>query len=167
MSTSATPAIEHLVRAGVPHEILAYELPERRGRARHERPDYGREAAAALGIEPERMGKTLIAIVDGGLVAVIVPVARTLDLKALATAVGGRRATLAGAADAERATGAVIGGISPLGMRRQIPVVLDAALAEAGSILVSAGRRGLQLELAATDLVAAVDATVAPIARSG
>lgn len=164
---TATPAIALLVRARIEHRVHEYALPERHGSARDERPDYGLEAAAALGIEPARMGKTLIATVDGELVAAVIPVDRQLDLKALAAVVGGRRAELADPAAAERATGSVVGGISPLGMRRRLPVFVDGGLLEHPTIHVSAGRRGLQLELAPGDLVAAADAAIGVITRSG
>lgn len=167
MPTPSTPAVALLLQAGIAHRVREYAPPERHGRARDERPDYGLEAAAALGVEPGRMGKTLIATVDGALVAAVVPVDRHLDLKALAGAVGGRRAELADPAAAERATGSVIGGISPLGTRRRLPVIIDVALTDGASVVVSAGRRGLQLELDPADLVAATAATVAAIARSG
>jgi Cys-tRNA(Pro)/Cys-tRNA(Cys) deacylase len=167
MPASATPAIDLVRREGIAHAVREYRLPERHGWARDERPDYGLEAAAALGVEPGRVCKTLIASVDGRLVAAVVPVDRQLDLKALAAAVGGRRADLAEPAAAERATGSVVGGISPLAPRRALPVVVDAAAMDQPRILVSAGRRGLQLELAPADLVRLSGATVAPIARPG
>jgi Cys-tRNA(Pro)/Cys-tRNA(Cys) deacylase len=166
--TAPTPAIARLQQAGIAHRVRAYELPERHGRERDERPDYGLEAAAALGIEPARMGKTLIVSVDGdALVAAVVPVDRQLDVRALASAVGARRAVLADPLVAERATGAVVGGISPLGMRRRLPVVIDASLLDHDTVHVSAGRRGLQIELAPADLVAATAALVSAIWKSG
>jgi len=167
MPARATPAIELVRRAGIEHIVHEYVLPERHGRARDDRPDYGLEAAAALGVEPARVCKTLIASVDGRLVAAVLPVDRQLDPKALAAALGGRRADLADPTAAERATGSVVGGISPLAPRRPLPVVLDATAAGQPRILVSAGRRGLQLELAPGDLIHLTDATVAGIARRG
>jgi Cys-tRNA(Pro)/Cys-tRNA(Cys) deacylase len=157
--TAPTPAIAQLQRAGIAHRVRAYELPERHGRERDERPEYGLEAAAALGIEPARMGKTLV--------AAVVPVDRQRDVRALASAVGARRAVLADPLVAERATGAAVGGISPLGMRRRLPVVIDASLLDHDSVHVSAGRRGLQIELAPADLVVASGGLVSPIGRSG
>ncbi len=142
-----------------------YRLPERHGRARAERPDYGLEAAAALGMAPRRVFKTLIADVDPGLVAAVVPVDRQLDLKALAAAVGARRAILAEPAAAERASGSVVGGISPLAPRRRLRVVIDDTALTLSTMLVSAGRRGLQVELAPADLMRLTEATVAAIAR--
>jgi Cys-tRNA(Pro)/Cys-tRNA(Cys) deacylase len=126
---------------------------------------WGEDAAAALGVDPARVHKTLVARVDDRLVVAIVAVAHDLDLKALADAVGGRRAAMADAGDAERATGYVRGGISPLGQRRRLPTVVDEAALGFDTVLVSAGRRGLQVELAPADLVRLTDAVVAPIAR--
>ena len=165
VTAAGTRAIDLVRRSGVQHGIHAYEPAERHGRERDARPSYGREAAAALGVEPGRVFKTLVASVDGGLVLAVVPVNCELDLKALAGAIDGRRAELAEAAFAERATGYVIGGISPLGSRRALPVVIDATAPAHPSVFVSAGRRGLQLELDPADLVALTGALVAPIAR--
>lgn len=163
---ASTPALELVRRDGAPHEVRAYVLPERHGRERRERPDYGLEAAAAIGVEPARVFKTLIVQVDGRLVAAVVPADRTLDPRALAAAVGGRRAVLADPAVAERATGSVVGGISPLAPRRPLPVVVDESAADHGTVLVSAGRRGLQLELAPSDLVRLGNGKMARITRS-
>jgi Cys-tRNA(Pro)/Cys-tRNA(Cys) deacylase len=109
--------------------------------------------------------KTLVARVDGALTVAVVPVSGTLDLKALAAAVGGRRAVMADPADAERSTGYVLGGISPLGQRKALPTVVDASALEFETVLVSAGRRGLQVELSPADLVALTKARTAPIGR--
>ena len=165
MSARATRATDELAKAGIPYRILEYEAPERHGAARDERPAYGLEAAAALGVDPARLFKTLVAMVDERPVVAIVPVGGTLDLKALATALGGRRADLADPAEAERATGYVIGGISPLGLRRRLPAVLDAGATTYATILVSAGRRGLQVELSPGDLTRVAGAIVAQVAR--
>lgn len=165
MPTSVTPAVDLLRREGVAHVLHEYRPPERHGRAREERPDYGMEAAAALGIEPGRVFKTLIAAVDPGLVAAVVPVDRQLDLKALAAAVGARRAALADPAAAERASGSVVGGISPLAPRRRLTVVIDDTALDRSKVLVSAGRRGLQVEVAPADLIRLTEATVAAITR--
>ncbi len=145
------------------HEYEAPGPPSARDRDR--RPQYGLEAAAALGLDPGRVFKTLVATVDGRLAAAIVPVANELDLKALAAALDGRRAALADPVEAERATGYVVGGISPLGMRRRLPTVLDRSAADFATVFVSGGRRGLQLELAPADLARLTLATEAPIAR--
>ena len=165
MSAGATPAIDIVRRAGVVHTIHEYELPERHGRDREARPSYGLEAAAALGVEPGRMFKTLVANVDDGLVLAVVPVDRELDLKRLATAAGGRRAVIADPAAAERATGMVVGGISPIGSRRPLPVVADVSILDHETVFVSAGRRGLQLELPPADLVRLSKAQTTRVAR--
>lgn len=127
-------------------------------------PAYGEEAAAALGVEPARIFKTLIASVDGRLACAVVPVAGRLDLKAFAAALGGKRSVLAEPAAAARATGYVVGGISPIGQKARLPVVLDASASAFETVYVSAGRRGLQLQLSPADLVRATDARVATIA---
>ena len=126
---------------------------------------YGLEASDALGIAPERVFKTLVAEVDGALTVGVVPVAGQLDLKALAAAAGGKKAVMADVAAAERATGYVAGGISPLGQRRRLPVVIDSSALEFATIFCSGGRRGLEIELAPADLVRAVGARVAVIAQ--
>ena len=162
----STRAIAELRRAGIPHELHEYEAPPRAavgGRAA--RPTYGLDAAEALGVDPHRIFKTLVAAVDGRLAVAVVPVAGELDLKALADALGGRRAELADPAAAERATGYVVGGISPIGQRRRLPTVVDESAAGLAAILVSAGRRGLQVELAPADLVNVTSAVIARIAR--
>lgn len=165
MTASATPAIDLARRSGVAHVVRTYEAVERHGRERDERPDYGLEAAAALGVAPARVCKTLVTNVDGRLVAAVLPVDRQLDLKALAAAAGGRRAELVPPADAERASGSVVGGISPLAPRRRWSVVIETAALAHETILCSAGRRGLQLELAPADLVHLTGATTAAITR--
>ena len=153
--TAATAA---LTRAGVDFILHSYEHDPFAS-------SYGLEAAEALGVEPERVLKTLLAEVDGNLVVGIVPVAGQLDLKALAAAVGGKRATMADPAKAERTTGYVVGGISPVGQRRALPTVLDESATAFDTVLVSGGKRGLVLELASADLVRVTEATVAPIGR--
>ena len=162
---TGTRALDEIRRAGLPHTVHEYEAPEPAGRARDARPSYGLDAAAALGVDPERIHKTLVAAVDGQLSVAVVPVSSELDLKALAAALGGRRAEMADPAAAERATGYVRGGISPIGQRRRLPTVVDAAALAWPTIFVSAGRRGLQVELAPSDLVRLTAATVAEIAR--
>ena len=165
MTAAATRALEVVARSGVVHRVHPYALPERHGRAREERPNYGVEAAAALGIEPERVLKTLVASVDGALVLAVVPVDHELDLKRLATAAAGHRAVMAEPAEAERATGYVVGGISPLGSRRALPVVIEESALDHDTVFVSAGRRGLQLELSPRDLVRLSSAISARVAR--
>ena len=165
VTASATPALALVRRAGVAHHVHDYEPPERHGREREARPAYGTDAATALGVAPDRVFKTLVASVDDRLVLAVVPVDRELDLKRLAAAVGGRQAVLADPAVAERATGQVVGGISPLGVRRPLPVVVDASATTHETVFVSAGRRGLQLELAPADLVRLSAAQTARIVR--
>jgi Cys-tRNA(Pro)/Cys-tRNA(Cys) deacylase len=167
VSGRGTRAVEVVRAAGVTHALHEYAAPEPRGHARGRRPSYGIEAAAALGLDPARVLKTLVADADGQLVAAVVPVAGELDLRALAATIGARRAALAEPAAAERATGYVVGGISPLGGRRGLPTVVDASALEHATVVVSAGRRGLQLELAPADLVALAGARVATIAQPG
>jgi Cys-tRNA(Pro)/Cys-tRNA(Cys) deacylase len=167
MPQAATPALALLARAGVPHRVRAYELPPREGRDRAARPNYGLEAAAALGVAPERVFKTLIATVDDRLAVAIVPVAGELDLKALAASLGGRRAALADGPAAERASGSVVGGISPLALRRPLPTAIDRSVTAHETVLVSAGRRGLQVELAPADLTALTNAVVADLVKRG
>ncbi len=156
MAGTGTPATALLARQKVEHRLLAY--PHRGGQA------YGPEAAEALGLDPTRVFKTLVAEVDGTLTVGIVPVSATLDLKALAAAVGGKRARMAEVSAAERATGYVAGGISPLGQRRRLRAVVDASAERLATIYCSAGRRGLEVELAPADLARLTGATFAPIA---
>lgn len=126
---------------------------------------YGAEAAEALGIDAAFVFKTLVASVDGHLTIAVVPVNGSLNLKSLAAAVGARKATMAEPADAERATGYVVGGISPLGGRSRLPVVLDDSVLALDVVYVSAGRRGLQVSLAPQDLMDLTGATTAPLHR--
>jgi len=152
-----TPALALLTRSGVSHTVHPYEHDPRSVA-------FGDEAAAALGIDPGRLFKTLVATVDGALTVAVVPVAGSLDLKALAAAVGGKRAAMADPAAAERATGYVRGGISPLGGRKRLPTVIDSSAATFPTVFVSAGRRGLQVELPPAELIRLAAATVAAIA---
>jgi len=157
--SGATPATTALDKAGVSYTLHTY--------AHESRADsYGNEAAQLLGIDPHRIFKTLIAAVDSRLVCAVVPVASRLNLKALAAAVGGRRADLADPAKAQRATGYVLGGISPLGHKTRIPVVLDSSAAAFDTVFVSAGKRGLQVELAPADLERLSGASTALIATA-
>jgi Cys-tRNA(Pro)/Cys-tRNA(Cys) deacylase len=152
-----TPATLALERAKIPFTLHEYAHDPR-----HD--SFGLEASEALGVPPERVFKTLVAAVDGTLAVGVVPADRQLDLKALAAAVGGKKAVLAEVAAAERATGYVAGGISPVGQKRRLPVVIDASALEFATMFCSAGRRGLEIEIAPADLVKAAGATVAPIA---
>jgi Cys-tRNA(Pro)/Cys-tRNA(Cys) deacylase len=166
VSGRGTPALVAVRAAGIDHVVHEYEAPGSAApRERDRRPHYGLDAAAALGVDPSRVFKTLIAAVDGRLVAVVVPVAGELDLKVLAAVLDGRKAILADPVEAERATGYVVGGISPLGMRRSLPTVVDRSAADFATVFVSGGRRGLQLELAPRDLARLTQAIEASVAR--
>lgn len=168
VDSAATPATAVLVAQRVAHTLHRYRVSA-------DAPDYGRAVADALGVPPERLFKTLVAVVspgpanhsrrDGALTVAVVPVSGELDLKALAAAVGARRAAVADRAAAERATGYVRGGISPLAQRKALPTVVDATATGFETVYVSAGRRGLQVALAPADLVRLTAATLAPIAR--
>ncbi|MEV7243599.1 Cys-tRNA(Pro) deacylase [Streptomyces sp. NPDC093248] len=156
--SGGTPATVALTAAGVAHTVHAYDHDPAH-------PSYGEEAAEAMGVSPDRVFKTLVADVDGALTVAVVPVSGTLNLKALAAAVGGKRAAMADPVLAERTTGYVRGGISPLGQRRRLRTVLDDSAGDHATICVSAGRRGLEVELAPTDLAALTEAVLAPIGR--
>jgi Cys-tRNA(Pro)/Cys-tRNA(Cys) deacylase len=153
----STAALRLLVERGVAHTVHAYDHDP-------STPSYGLEAAAALGVAPERVFKTLLADVDAALVVGIVPVSCQLDLKALAAAVGGKRATMADPRRAELATGYVLGGISPVAQKRRLRTVLDESAQGRPTIFVSAGKRGLEIELSPADLVVVTGATVVEIA---
>ncbi len=155
---ASTPAVAVLTEAGVPFRTHAYEHDPAA-------PSYGLEAAAALGVAPERVFKTLLVDVDGTLVVAVVPVNMQLDLKALATAVGGKRADLADPKLAERTTGYVVGGISPLGQRKRLRTVLDVRALDHATVLVSGGRRGLDVEVSPADLVRLTNAGTAAVGR--
>jgi Cys-tRNA(Pro)/Cys-tRNA(Cys) deacylase len=154
MGTQATVALR---AAGIPFTEHAYTHDPANT-------NFGLEAATALGLDPDRVFKTLLADVDGRLVVGIVPVTGKLDLKRLAAAVGGKRAAMADPAVAERKTGYVVGGISPIGQKTAHPTVIDETAELWDTVYVSGGRRGLDLELTPADLVRATDATLADIA---
>lgn len=158
--STGTPATVALTRAGIAFEPRSYQH-DPAGSA-----GYGLEAAEALGVPAERVFKTLLVETDGGLAVGIVPVDRQLDLKAIAVALGVKRATMAEPAAAERSTGYVVGGISPIGQKRALPTVLDESAAGQPTVLVSGGHRGFDLELTPADLLLATKATLAPIGRS-
>ena len=156
-----TPAIRAAQAAGVALVVHEY---------RHDpaADGYGMEAATALGLDPRRVYKTLLVRLNGDprrLAVAVVPVSGMLDLQAMATACGAKKAEMADPAEAERATGYVVGGISPLGQKRRLPTVVDATAAGHPTVFVSGGRRGLDIELAPADLVALCAATLAGIAR--
>ncbi|MES2210772.1 MAG: YbaK/EbsC family protein [Chloroflexota bacterium] len=163
MSATGTRAVAALRRAGVDHGLHPYETGQRHGARRNDRPAYGLDAAAALAVPAETVCKTLVVEADGAFLLAIVPVNRTLDLKRFAAAAGAHRATMAEARDAERVTGYLIGGISPIGTTRRLRAVLDAPAAALDRIYVSAGRRGLQVSIRPADLLAVIQAEVAAI----
>ncbi|CAM5332981.1 Cys-tRNA(Pro) deacylase [Streptomyces purpurascens] len=154
-----TPATVALTTAGVDFTVHSYDHDPAH-------PSYGEEAAEAMGVSPDRVFKTLVADVDGALTVAVVPVAGQLDLKALASAVGGKRATMADPTLAERTTGYVRGGISPLGQRKKLPTVLDDSASSHPTICVSAGRRGLEVELSPEALAKLTEAVLAPVGRA-
>ena len=153
---AGTPATALLTTENVAHQLHPYDVSA-------DAPNYGALVAEALGVAPERLFKTLIAEVDGALTVAVVPVTGDLDLKALAAATGGKRAALADRADAERSSGYVRGGISPLGQRKRLRTVIDSSALALTEMYVSAGRRGLQVSLAPADLVSLTAAITADI----
>ena len=155
---AGTPATVALSAAGIPFIAHGYQHDPANT-------NFGLEAASALGLDPDRVFKTLLADVDGALVVGIVPVTGKLDLKALASAVGGKKAEMADPKLAERRTGYVVGGISPIGQKNAHPTVLDETAELYDTIFVSGGRRGLDIELAPADLVRATGAVIAAIGR--
>lgn len=155
---AGTPATAQLTRAGIAFIPHRYEHDA-------EVTGFGLEAAEKLRLDPERVFKTLLADADGRLVVGIVPVTGQLDLKALAAAVGAKKATMADPKIAERKTGYVVGGISPIGQKTALPTVIDASAELFDTVFVSGGRRGLDIELAPADLQRATGALFVPIAR--
>ena len=154
-----TPAILAADRAGIRYAVHEYSHDPAA-------PSYGLEAAIALGVDPARVLKTLIVEVDGRLVMALVPVEGSLNLRALAAVVGGKRAVMADLRVAERATGYVVGGISPLGQKRAMQAVIDESALTWDRVFVSGGRRGVELELEVGDLVRLLEATLAVVARN-
>ena len=156
-ASTGTPATAVLAAAGVPFTLHPYT---------HDpgAESYGLEAAEVLGVDPSRVFKTLMVDIEGKLAVGIVPVNGTLDLKAIAAAMGSKKAAMADPKAAERRTGYVLGGITPLGQRQPSPTVVDESALDFPTVLVSGGRRGLDIELAPADLVRLTKARVAPIA---
>ena len=153
-----TPATVALGKAGIEFSTHAYEHdPAAKS--------FGLEAAEALGLDPRQVFKTLLVEVDGKLSVGVVPVDKQLDLKAVAAALSGKKAVMADPAAAERITGYVVGGISPIGQKRPLPTVVDASATEYDMVYVSGGRRGLDLGLSPTDLIEVTSARTAAIAR--
>jgi Cys-tRNA(Pro)/Cys-tRNA(Cys) deacylase len=153
-----TPATNALTKAGVEFTVHPYDHDPSAA-------SYGAEAAEALGLEPAQVFKTLLASVDGRLVVAVVPVTGQLDLKALAAAAGGKKAVMAEPADAERVTGYVVGGISPLGQRRRLQTLVDDSASTLATVYVSGGRRGLDIGLSPADLLSVTEAAYARIRR--
>lgn len=158
MGGKATPATAALAGHGIDYRLHSYPHDPARD-------SYGSEAVEALGVAPERVFKTLVADVDGRLTVAVVPMTGQLDTKALAAAASAKKARMADAATTQRATGYVLGGVSPLGQRGNLPTFIDSSATEYGTVFCSAGRRGLEIELAPSDLARLTDATLAAIAR--
>lgn len=159
MAKGATPAISALVSAGVPHDVLSYHHDPRSE-------SYGNEAVDALAgtdLDPDQVFKTLVIALPNGLAVAVVPVAEKLSLKLAAAALGASKATMADPDDAQRSTGYVLGGISPLGQRRKLPTVIDESALLWDRVLCSAGKRGLEISLAPDDLIRLTDGVVADI----
>ncbi|WP_422758453.1 Cys-tRNA(Pro) deacylase [Paenarthrobacter sp. C1] len=156
MASQGTPATAALAAAGVPFVLHPYAHDPAAS-------SYGLEAAEVLGIDPDRVFKTLMVEVEGKLAVAIVPVSGNLDLKAAAAAFGSKKAAMADPKAAERRTGYVLGGISPLGQRQPSPTVLDESALAFDTILVSGGRRGLDIELAPADLLRLTNGVTGPI----
>ncbi|MDO5736322.1 MAG: Cys-tRNA(Pro) deacylase [Propionibacteriaceae bacterium] len=157
--SAGTPATAALDEAAVPHVLHSYAHDPRAE-------SFGLEAANALGVEPARVYKTLVVDTGEGLAVGVVPVTGSLDLKALALALGVKKVAMADPARAQRSTGMVVGGISPIGQKRSLPTVLDDSMQQFETVLVSAGRRGLDVELSPTDLAQMTDGVFAAISRS-
>jgi len=157
-ASAGTPATTALTRAGVDFGVHPYEHDPAA-------PSYGLEAAEALGVPAEQVFKTLLVEGERGLAVGVVPVSRTLDLKAVAIALGVKKVAMAQPAAAERTTGYVVGGISPVGQKKALPTVVDDSALGFERVYVSGGRRGLDLSLSPTDLVRVTGATCASIAR--
>ena len=155
-SSQGTPATAALAAAGVPFVLHTYVHDPSAA-------SYGTEAAEALGIAPEKVFKTLMVVVEGRLAMGVVPVSGNLDLKAFAAALGAKKAAMADPSAAERRTGYVLGGISPLGQRQASPTVIDRSALNLGTMLVSGGKRGLDIELAPDDLIRLTSAVTATI----
>lgn len=156
-----TPAVKAAQRAKIAYRVHRYEHDP-------DAPSYGLEAAQALELDPSRVFKTLLVALEDDaqrLAVAVVPVDRQLDLKALAAVLDSKRVTMADARDAERTTGYVVGGISPLGQRRQLPTIIDESVKSLETVYVSAGRRGLEIELTPEDLSRLTHARLASVAR--
>jgi len=153
-----TPAINAAKKAKIKYTVHEYDHDPAA-------PSFGIEAAEKLGVPPERVFKTLVVDAGAGLAVAVVPVLLKLDLKAIAKALGAKKAAMAEVKVVERTTGYVVGGVSPLGQKKRLPTVLDASAQGLDTVFVSGGRRGLDIELAPADLAALTRASFAPIAR--
>ncbi len=154
-----TPAIETARRCGIPFHLHEYDHDPRAE-------SYGEEAAVKLGVDPERVFKTLVVARDDGELAVaVLPVSSQLDLKRFAKALGAKKAAMADGKVVEKATGYVLGGVSPIGQKKALRTVIDVSAKGHGTILVSAGKRGLQIELAPEDLCALTDGVFERLGR--
>ncbi len=157
-ASAGTPATTVLTRQGLAFQVHPYDHDPAAA-------SYGLEAAAALSVPPAQVFKTLLVEGDRGLAVGVVPVDRQLDLKAVAVALGLKKVAMAQPSDAERSSGMVVGGISPIGQKRALPTVVDASALDFDIVYVSGGRRGLDVSLSPADLVTATNARVAAIAR--
>ena len=158
-TTTGTPATAVLTAAGIPFTVHEYAHDPRAE-------SFGLEAAHVLGLDPQVVFKTLLVDVDGTPNVAVVPVSCLVDLKAVASCAGGRRAQMCDPAVAQRITGYVVGGISPIGQKRQLRTFIDSSAEGLGTVYVSGGKRGLDIGLSPMDLAVLVDATFADIARS-
>lgn len=156
---TGTPATSLLTKSGIKHHLHEYVHDPRQT-------SFGLEAATALGVDPTRVFKTLCVMVDGSMCVGVVPVSGQLDLKAMASALGKKKSVMADPAIASRTTGYVVGGISPLGQRKLLPTVIDESALNFETILVSGGRRGLDIELAPRDLANLINASFAAISTN-
>jgi len=152
---AASPAVDVLVRSGTAHRLHEY--------IHDVAAPYGQEAT---GTEPGRVFKTLVVAVADTLAVAVIPVTAELDLKAMAHALGVKKVAMAEPTVAERATGYVVGGISPLGQKRRLPTIVDRSASSWPTVFVSGGRRGLEIELGPADLVALTGASLALVARA-
>ncbi|GIU17431.1 MULTISPECIES: Cys-tRNA(Pro) deacylase [unclassified Shewanella] len=152
-----TPAIDLLVKHKIAHQVHEYQHdPSCQA--------YGLEAAEKIGVAPELVFKTLVVKLDGKQLAVaIIPVAEKLSMKLIAKAVKAKKAVMAEAMEVQRSSGYVLGGVSPLGQKRQLPTVIDQSAATLAKMFVSGGRRGLDIELAPDDIKALLQAQFYPI----
>ncbi len=153
---AVTPAVVALDAAGISYTIHEYERGE-------DLRDFGREAAEQLGLDHDQVFKTLVVVADDELIVAVVPVSCQLSMKRVAAAVGAKRAVMCEPARAERSSGYIVGGISPIGQRKPLRTVVDESAELFDVVYVSGGRRGLDIGLAPSDMVHLLDAVVAPI----